>query len=187
MCKNPVGKFEKHVLTLRVSSSVANAMLQFEFNWLYIYINEKRWTITLYRVVNYWRKCNGKLVMVIQWEIFAKHNLNMEFIASLMCRSINFSWIIYWWLVLDNLEFKHKNWLNLCIFKQMLIMITWSLLGTVITWPITNLFMTLSLRKRSLTCYKADTRMDHIQSSSLYSRWRLVVDRDACAAFWKQT
>ena len=40
MCKNPVGKFEKHVLTLRVSSSVANAMLQFEFNWLYIYINE---------------------------------------------------------------------------------------------------------------------------------------------------
>ena len=42
-------------------------------------------------------------------------------------------------------------------------------------------------RKRSLTCYKVDTRMDHIQSSSLYSRWRLVVDRDACAAFWKQT
>ena len=40
MCKNPVGKFKKHVLTLRVSSSVANAMLQFEFNWLYIYINE---------------------------------------------------------------------------------------------------------------------------------------------------
>ena len=40
MCKNPVGKFEKHVLTLCVSSSVANAMLQFEFNWLYIYINE---------------------------------------------------------------------------------------------------------------------------------------------------
>ena len=32
MCKNPVGKFAKHVLTLRVSSSVANAMLQFEFN-----------------------------------------------------------------------------------------------------------------------------------------------------------
>ena len=40
MCKNPVGKFKKHVLTLCVSSSVANAMLQFEFNWLYIYINE---------------------------------------------------------------------------------------------------------------------------------------------------
>ena len=32
MCKNPVGKFKKHVLTLCVSSSVANAMLQFEFN-----------------------------------------------------------------------------------------------------------------------------------------------------------
>ena len=40
MCKNPVSKFEKHILTLRLSSSVANAMLQFEFNWLYIYINE---------------------------------------------------------------------------------------------------------------------------------------------------
>ena len=48
--------------------------------------------------------------MEIQWEIFAKHKLNMEFIASLMCRSMNISWIIYWWLVLDNLEFKHKNW-----------------------------------------------------------------------------
>ena len=65
----------------------------------------------------------------------------------------------------------------------MLIMITWSLLDTVITWPITNLFMTFSLRKRSLTCYKVDTRMDHIQPSSLYSRWRLVVDRDAWLRF----
>ena len=33
---------------------------------------------------------------VIPWEIFAKHKLNMEFIASLMCRSMNISWIIYW-------------------------------------------------------------------------------------------
>ena len=54
--------------------------------------------------------------MEIQWEIFAKHKLNMEFIASVMCRSMNISWIIYWWLVLDNLEFKHKNWTELMHF-----------------------------------------------------------------------
>ena len=32
MCKNPVGKFARHVLTLLVSFSAANAMLQFELN-----------------------------------------------------------------------------------------------------------------------------------------------------------
>ena len=33
---------------------------------------------------------------VIQWEIFAKQKLNMQFFASLMCRSMNISCIIYW-------------------------------------------------------------------------------------------
>ena len=61
MCKNPVGKFARHVLTLLVSFSAANAMLQFELNWLYKYINEIRQKITLYRVVNYWMKCNRKI------------------------------------------------------------------------------------------------------------------------------
>ena len=61
MCKNPVGKFAKHVLTLLVSSSVANAMLQIELHWLYKYINEIRRTITWYIVANYWIKYNGKI------------------------------------------------------------------------------------------------------------------------------
>ena len=41
----------------------------------------------------------------------------------------------------------------------------------------------------SLTCYKVDTRMDdiHVIQDHLNPRWRLVIDRDACVAFWKQT
>ena len=46
----------------------------------------------------------------------------------------------------------------------------------------------IKLGKRSLTCYKVDNRMDDIQpSSSPKSFLNLVIDWDACAAFWKQT
>ena len=40
----------------------------------------------------------------------------------------------------------------------------------------------IKLGKRSLTCCKVDSRMDDIQRSR-----RVVIDRDACAAFLKQT
>ena len=40
----------------------------------------------------------------------------------------------------------------------------------------------IKLGKRSLTCCKVDSRMDDIQRSR-----RVVIDRDACAAFFKQT
>ena len=43
----------------------------------------------------------------------------------------------------------------------------------------------IKLGKRSFTCYNVDTRMDDMQH--LNPRWRLVINRDACAAFWKQT
>ena len=48
----------------------------------------------------------------------------------------------------------------------------------------------IKLGKRSLTCYKVDTRMDDIQPSSSHKPKMvstLVTDGDACAAFWKQT
>ena len=47
----------------------------------------------------------------------------------------------------------------------------------------------IKLGKRSLTCYKVDTRMDDIQrlGSSKSKMMDLVIDRDACATFWKQT
>ena len=46
----------------------------------------------------------------------------------------------------------------------------------------------IKLGKRSLTCYKVDNRMDDMQrSSSPKSILNLVIDREACAAFWKQT
>ena len=46
----------------------------------------------------------------------------------------------------------------------------------------------IELGKRSLTCYKVDTRMViYNVQAHLNPRWRLVIDRDACATFWKQT
>ena len=43
--------------------------------------------------------------------------MNKQFIASLMYRLMNISCIIYWYLVLDNLEFKHKNWTEFMHFQ----------------------------------------------------------------------
>ena len=50
------------------------------------------------------------------------------------------------------------------------------------------IILEIKLGKRSLTCYKGDTRMDDMLClSSSKSKWCLVIDRDASAAFWKQT
>ena len=46
----------------------------------------------------------------------------------------------------------------------------------------------IKLEKRSLTCYKVDTRMDNIQcSSSSKSKMASINWWEVCAAFWKQT
>ena len=47
----------------------------------------------------------------------------------------------------------------------------------------------IKLGKRSFTCYKVDTRIDDIQIVQAHLKQRkqrlhLVIDRDACAAFW---
>ena len=50
------------------------------------------------------------------------------------------------------------------------------------------IILEIKLGKKPLTCYKVDTRMDDMQhSSSLKSKMASSFDRDACAAFWKQT
>ena len=46
----------------------------------------------------------------------------------------------------------------------------------------------IKLRERSFTCYKWTLGwMVYNVQAHLNPRWRLVLDRDACAAFWKQT
>ena len=50
------------------------------------------------------------------------------------------------------------------------------------------IILEIKLGKRSLMCYKVDTKMYNMQRSAhLNPRWRLVIDRDECAVFWKQT